>query len=71
MIRKKTMAAMMIGVMYFLNHIAIFMFWAPFRKSLLLSRKVYDCAEIFVKLLSRLRSISNDSVMILLTSMSS
>ena len=70
-IRNKTIAAMIIGVMYLRNHMAIFILLALFRKSLLLSRSVCDCAEILFRLLSRFRSISNDSVMILLTSTSS
>ena len=69
--RKVTMRQMMIGVMYFLNKNAILRFLAPLRKSLLLSRNVADYAWILFKLLSLLRSISKDSVMILFTSISS
>ena len=61
----------MIGVIYFLNNMAILRFFAPFLKSWLLVRKCSDYAWILVKLLSRFSSISNDSVMILLTSISS
>lgn len=65
------MRQIMIGVIYFLNNIAIFRFFAPFLKSWLLVRKCSDYAWILVKLLSRFSSISNDSDMILLTSISS
>ena len=69
--RKVTMRQIMIGVIYFLNNMAILRFFAPFLKSWLLVRKCSDYAWILVKLLSRFSSISNDSVMILLTSISS
>ena len=70
-IRNVTMRHIMMGVMYFLNRKAILRFFAPFRKSLLLSRRLADCAWILVKLLSRFSSISKDSVIILFTSISS
>ena len=76
---------MTMGVMYFLNQNAIFRFFAPFRNyttdqsaqgltrltSFELSLKVAESFTILFKLLSRLRSISKLSVMILLTSISS
>lgn len=61
----------MTGVMCFRNQKAILRFLAPFRRSLLLSLRVALCCCILFRLLSRLSSISNDSVIILFTSTSS
>lgn len=61
----------MSGVICLRNQKAILRFLAPFLKSLLLSRSVALCSYICFRLLSRLRSMSKDSVMILFTSISS
>lgn len=69
--KKAIIAHRIIGVMYLRNKKAIFRFFAPFLRSLLLSRRVADCAWILFRLLSRFSNISNDCVIILLTSISS
>ena len=69
--KKRINTTIIMGVMYFLNQKASFKFFVLFLNFPLISLIRPESSEILLRLSSLPRSISNDSVIILLTSISS